>query len=207
MKKKRIIRDIFMVVAGILMLIAFIYLGAKDYNKEDDQYILTDAEKFAKEYTSVDKNNVFVYRTDEQIIKILKDGTGIVYLGFPECPWCQKYVSILNEVAKENNITKIYYFNILEDRKLETPEYKEMVSLLKNYLDTDDEGNKRIFVPEIVFVQNEEIIAHNNETAKIMNSTETPESYWTEEKITSLKTLLTEYITQINSNVCTDCNE
>lgn len=207
MKKKRIIRDIFMVVAGILMLIAFIYLGAKDYNKEDDQYILTDAEKFAKEYTSVDKNNVFVYRTDEQIIKILKDGTGIVYLGFPECPWCQKYVSILNEVAKENNITKIYYFNILEDRKLETPEYKEMVSLLKNYLDTDDEGNKRIFVPEIVFVQNGEIIAHNNETAKIMNSTETPESYWTEEKITSLKTLLTEYITQINSNVCTDCNE
>lgn len=207
MKKKRIIRDIFMVVAGILMLIAFIYLGAKDYNKEDDQYILTDAEKFAKEYTSVDKNNVFVYRTDEQIIKILKDGTGIVYLGFPECLWCQKYVSILNEVAKENNITKIYYFNILEDRKLETPEYKEMVSLLKNYLDTDDEGNKRIFVPEIVFVQNGEIIAHNNETAKIMNSTETPESYWTEEKITSLKTLLTEYITQINSNVCTDCNE
>lgn len=207
MKKKRIIRDIFMVVAGILMLIAFIYLGAKDYNKEDDQYILTDAEKFAKEYTSVDKNNVFVYRTDEQIIKILKDGTGIVYLGFPECPWCQKYVSILNEVAKENNITKIYYFNILEDRKLETPEYKEMVSLLKNYLDTDDEGNKRIFVPEIVFVQNGEIIAHNNETAKIMNSTETPESYWTEEKIISLKTLLTEYITQINSNVCTDCNE
>lgn len=207
MKKKRIIRDIFMVVAGVLMLIAFIYLGAKDYNKDGDKYILTDAEKFAKEYTSVDKNNVFVYRTDEQIIKILKDGTGIVYLGFPECPWCQKYVSILNEVAKENNITKIYYFNILEDRKLETPEYKEMVSLLKNYLDTDDEGNKRIFVPEIVFVQNGEIIAHNNETAKIMNSTETPESYWTEEKITSLKTLLTEYITQINSNVCTDCNE
>ena len=207
MKNKRIIRDIFMIVAGILMLIAFIYLGAKDYSKDDDKYILTDAEKFAKEYTSVDKNNVFVYRTDEQIIKILKDGTGIVYLGFPECPWCQKYVSILNEVAKENNITKIYYFNILEDRKLETPEYKEMVSLLKNYLDTDDEGNKRIFVPEIVFVQNGEIIAHNNETAKIMNSTETPESYWTEEKITSLKTLLTEYITQINSNVCTDCNE
>ena len=196
-----------MVIAGILMLIAFIYLGAKDYSKDDDKYILTDAQKFAKEYTSVDKNNVFVYRTDEQIIKILKDGTGIVYLGFPECPWCQKYVSILNEVAKENNITKIYYFNILEDRKLETPEYKEMVSLLKNYLDTDDEGNKRIFVPEIVFVQNGEIIAHNNETAKIMNSTETPESYWTEEKITSLKTLLTEYITQINSNVCTDCNE
>lgn len=207
MKNKRIIRDIFMIVAGILMLIAFIYLGVKDYSKDDDKYILTDAEKFSKEYTSVNKDNIFVYNTDEQIIKILKDGTGIVYLGFPECPWCQKYVSILNEVAKENNITKIYYFNILEDRKLETPEYKEMVSLLKNYLDTDDEGNKRIFVPEIVFVQNGEIIAHNNETAKIMNSTETPESYWTEEKITSLKTLLTEYITQINSNVCTDCNE
>lgn len=207
MKNKRIIRDIFMVVAGILMLIAFIYLGAKDYSKEDDKYILTDAEKFSKEYTSVNKNNIFVYRTDEQIIKILKSGTGIVFLGFPECPWCQKYVSILNEVAKENNVTKIYYFNIYEDRKDETPEYKELVSLLKDYLDNDDEGNKRIFVPEAIFVLNGEIMSHNNETAKIMNSTETPESYWTEEKITSLKTLLTEYIAQINSNVCTDCNE
>ena len=62
---------------------------------------IPDNEKFANEYTEVGKNNVFVYREADEIIKILEGGTGIVYLGFPECPWCQAYVPMLNEVAKE----------------------------------------------------------------------------------------------------------
>ena len=60
----------------------------------------TDAEEFSEEYKGVPVDNVFVYRNIDEIIKILEKGTGIVYLGFPECPWCQKYVVYLNEVAK-----------------------------------------------------------------------------------------------------------
>ena len=48
-----------------------------------------------------------------EIIKIMKNGTGVVYLGFPECPWCQSYVKMLNEVAKDVGIEKIYYYNVV----------------------------------------------------------------------------------------------
>ena len=61
---------------------------------------ISDSKKFASEYTQVQEYNVFTYRSEDEIIKILEHGTGIVYLGFPECPWCQAYVKYLNETAK-----------------------------------------------------------------------------------------------------------
>ena len=71
-----------------------------------------DGKKFAEEYTSVTKDNVFVYRSAEEIINILEHGTGVVYLGFPECPWCTAYVPYLNEVAKANDVDKVYYYKV-----------------------------------------------------------------------------------------------
>ena len=76
-------------VIGIVVLVLACSIGFYKVftiieNKE------TNAEKFAREY-SIDNDNVFVYRTLEEINKILKNGTGIVYLGFPECPWCKGY--------------------------------------------------------------------------------------------------------------------
>ena len=128
------------IVLGFLGLISFYYLNLTK---------VTDASKFKEEYSRVSEDNVFVYRTDKEIIDILKHGTGIVYLGFPECPWCQAYVSYLDEVAKETKIEKIYYLNILEIRKNNTKEYQEIVSLLDNYLSYDEEGKKRIYVPAV----------------------------------------------------------
>ena len=99
----------------------------------------TDAKKFAKEYTSVDEYNYFVYRDSKEIIKILENGTGVVYLGFPECPWCQAYVPMLNEVADIEGLEKIYYFNVLEDRKNNTDDYKKIVEILNEYLQLNTE--------------------------------------------------------------------
>ena len=84
-------------------------------------------EKFSAEYHEVAKNNVFVYRNIDEIINILEKGTGIVYLGFPECKWCQRYTKYLNEVAMDMGISKIYYYNIREDRKLNTENYQKIV--------------------------------------------------------------------------------
>lgn len=75
-----------------------------------------DAKKFDKEY-SVGEDNPFVYRNAKEVVDILKNGTGVVYMGFPECPWCQAYVKMLNETAKEKGMEKIYYLNIKNDEK------------------------------------------------------------------------------------------
>ena len=69
--------------------------------------------KFSKEYTSVGEKNVFTYRALDEIINIMEKGTGVVYLGFPECPWCNAYVKYLNEVALEVGIDKIYYYLVV----------------------------------------------------------------------------------------------
>ena len=72
----------------------------------------TDGEKFAKEYDQVSEYNVYVYKNINEIIKVLEHGTGIVYFGFPECPWCQAYVPILNEVADIEGLEKIIQIHI-----------------------------------------------------------------------------------------------
>ena len=187
------------IVLGFLGLISFYYLNLTK---------VTDASKFKEEYSNVSEDNVFVYRTEKEIIEILKHGTGIVYLGFPECPWCQAYVSYLDEVAKETKIEKIYYLNILEIRKNNTREYQEIVSLLDNYLSYDEEGKKRIYVPAIVAVKEGEIIGFDDETSHDTKGYETPEEYWKNEDLAGLKKKIKEMFNKTNTNVCTtDCNK
>lgn len=162
------------------------------------------SKKFNHEYTLLDNNNVFVYKSSIDIINTLKDGTGIIFLGFPECPWCQHYVLYLNEVAKANNIKEIYYYNIKEIRNNNTEKYKEMVSLLGDYLSYDDSSNKRIYVPNVVFVKNGEILANDNETA-LINDGSSPEGYWSEEAIATFKSKMNGYFEEFNQ-ACSTCN-
>ena len=195
----------------ILIIIAMILLitigGVIFFNTRPKEE--SDAIKFSKEYTSVPVENVFVYRDSSEIIKILENGTGVVYLGFPECPWCQTYAVILNEVANEVGLDKIYYYDILEDRKNNTEEYQTMVSLLKDYLQFDEEGNKRIFVPNVSFHVNGEVIGNDNETSLDTGGFDDPNEYWTEDKKQALKDKLTILMENVlkASNVCTDCNK
>ena len=185
----------------IPLVITFILVGCTKDKKE------TDSEKFAKEYNSVTEDNYFVYRDIDEIIKILEHGTGVVYLGFPECPWCQAYVPMLNEVADIEGLEKIYYYNIYEDRKNNTASYQQIVNLIGEYLQYDEEGNKRIYVPAIIVVSEGQIIGFDDETAYDTKGLEKPEEYWTEEEILDLKQKLTTMISEVVDNSCNDCNK
>ena len=138
----------------IILVVSVLLTGCKDKTKEEE----TDSQKFSKEYTDVSEYNVFVYKDIDEIIKILEHGTGIVYLGFPECPWCQAYVPKLNEVADVEGLEKVYYYNIYNDRKENTEKYQKIVSILSDHLQYDEEGNKRIFVPAVIAVSDGKIV-------------------------------------------------
>ncbi len=168
---------------------------------------LLDSVKFKSEYSNVGENNVFVYRNINEIISILNNGTGIIYLGFPECKWCQAYVPYLNEVAKEFNLEKIYYFNILEDRKNNTKEYLQIVDILKDYLNYDEEGKKRIYVPTVIAIKEGKIIGFDDETSLDTKNLDNPKDYWTNEEVKDLKEKLTKMIKEVNSMICTECNK
>lgn len=187
---------------SLIIMSIFILTGC---NKKEET--ISDAQKFASEYKSVSEDNIFAYKSAEEIIKILENGTGIVYLGFPECKWCQAYVPVLNEVAKSNGIKKIFYFNISEDRKNNTENYQKIVELLDDNLLYDDEGNHRVYVPDVSIVINGKITNHDNETSVIKEDI-TPEEYWTKDKTDALKNKLDSYIKPLaESSYCTDgCN-
>ncbi len=187
------------VVGGVACYLLFVDDGVPNVDETTkDNY------KFSVEYTRVPMDNVFVYKTEEEIINFLETGTGIVYLGFPECPWCQSYVVYLNEVVKDSGIEKIYYLNVKDIRTNNTENYQKIVSLLSDILPNDENGNKKVYVPQVVFVKKGNVVAGDNETSMISDGT--PLEYWTSENIANLKQKLVGYINAAGLTYCTSCN-
>ena len=202
------------ILIGIILIIIVLgtfalpfIIGEKEEPKKDPDTEEKEEKKFVDEYPKVGKDNVFVIKNIDEIIKILENGTGIVYLGFPECPWCQAYVTYLNDVAKENDVDKIYYFNILNDRKDNTKKYQKIVDLIGEYLQYDDEGNKRVYVPDVIAVKKGKIVGFDDETAWDTKGFEDPKDYWTDKEVKDLKNKLEKMIKDSNPPKCTDCNK
>ena len=118
----------------------------------------TDAIKFHDEYSNVEKDNIYEYSTYDNVIDSIKKGTGIIYLGFPTCALCNEITPILNDVAKEKDIKEILYYNFKDIRDNNTLEYQELAKLLSDYIKTDDEGNKRVQAPTVIFVNKGTIV-------------------------------------------------
>ena len=120
--------------------------------------IKTDSIRFHNDYNTVDKDNIYEYATYSNVIDILNNGTGIIYLGFPTCSLCKEIVPVLNDVAKQKNIKSILYYNFRDIRDNNTQEYQELAKLLSDYINVDDEGNERITAPTVVFVNKGDIV-------------------------------------------------
>lgn len=206
MKNKNIIIAMGVIIVALIGVV--VYLLVKENknanNDTNDKPEITDASKFADEYTEISEDNVFVYASVDEIIDTLENGNGVVYLGFPECQWCQRYVVYLNDVAKENNVDKILYYNIREDRNNNSDNYLKIVDLLKDYLQDDEDGNPRIYVPAIIFMNDGKIVGFDDETSLDTKGCSNADEYWTKDEIKDLKERLNEYIEK--ANVCIDCN-
>lgn len=195
------------IIVPISILVLLIIAGLTYFFLIKKEEVTPDNVKFAKEYTKISEDNLFKYKTLEEVNKILTKGTGVVYLGFPECPWCQEYVKYIDEVSKSVGLDKVYYSNILDDRKNDTEEYKETVKILSDYLSNDDEGNKRVYVPSVIVVSSGKIVMFDDETARDTKGYDSPKEYWQNENLTALKTKLTDSFEKVKSNACTDCNK
>jgi len=125
----------------------------------------------------VPENNPFRFVEFDEIVELLEGGTGIVYFGFPNCPWCRNLVPVLTDAAIDFGVEDILYRNVFEDRNLlelqdgeivETraghPGYYQVLEILGDlvpvYTGLEDESIRRIFVPAVVFVKDGEIIRY-----------------------------------------------
>lgn len=161
---------------------------------------ITDSERFYKEYNQVDVDNVFKYVTAKEAIELFKEEQAVVFFGFKECKWCQSYAPILDEYAKENKIDTIYYCDIKEDRANNTEDYRQLVEMLGSYLKEDNNGNKRIYVPDVYFIKDGKIAGHNNDTS-------TQEGSDTEEYYKEYGDELKEKINDLFTKIDTTCDD
>lgn len=167
----------------------------------------------------LDLSNRFVYADFEKIKKII-EGTGVVYFGFPECPWCRNSVPVINEAAKQVGIDKIYYLNVADIRDQKeldedgnvvttnegTKEYQELLELLNDslpeYKGLNDSTIKRIYVPLVMTFKNGKVIDSHLST---VDSQEDPYIDLTEEQSEELLKIYKDAFSQIAGVCNTEC--
>ena len=220
----------------LMILLLFLVSGC---NKK------SDALKFKEEYESlngtksssgkkikkikIDKDNPIKYSNYDEVLDVIKKGTGIIYLGFPECPWCRTALPVLLEAAKDYDIDTIYYINVTGTRdeyevkngkvvlkqdkngkKIKGDEgYHKLVKALdkelKDYVITDSKGKeyevgeKRIYVPLIVFVNEGKIVGTHTSTVKSQKSGYDELS---DDQYDELNGIYADYIKELVNNYC-----
>ena len=134
------------------------------------QYLKSDGEKFKAEYEAlnnenvninISKNNPIKYVTLDEVFDIIQNKTGVIYFGFPGCPWCRNMIPVLFEAAKNNNIDTIYYFNPRNVKKSDNDEYNKLKKILNEYLSEDENGQKVLYVPDVYFIKDGKIVGHH----------------------------------------------
>ena len=149
-------------------------------NKGQTNQVIED--KFISQYPKVTSGHKFVYAEPAEILDIIDGGDGVVFLGFPECPWCQQLAPIIQEAAQSENIDKIYYLNIKESRANNDEVYQKLVTKLQDYLPKDDDGNPRISVPDVTVYRSGQIVGRFEQEAATDGEQVTPDTYWTSER-------------------------
>lgn len=124
------------------------YLSYTIYNYfpyENGKYIKVD----------IKRDNGVKYLSEEEVISFFESGTGIVYFGYPECPWCRNVVGPLTEANQDSGML-LYYVDV---HKLTSSD--KLLELLGDYLKEDDDGNKKLYVPDVYFVKDGKILSHH----------------------------------------------
>jgi len=164
MKKK------FFLIAGIVVIILLcggILIYTNDnyrFKLEYEVYNNIEFDNGKTIKTSIPYKNKIKYVKEEELEKILTSGTSVVYFGYPTCPWCRNIVPILIEMVQQSPIDTLYYVDV---KSIET---KQVLNILEEYLETDDEGNKRLYVPDVYFIKNGTIFDHHLGTVESYNN-------------------------------------
>ncbi len=233
----KILIPIGVILCAVLAVLAYV----KIVNNKDTN---SDALKFKEEYEElngeknqnfqeyklleIDEDNPVKYADYDELIDVIKNKTGVIYLGFPPCPWCRTALPVLFDVLKDNNIDTLYYKNILtvrdsyvvEDGKLtyelddegkeikgEDGYFKLMDALDEHLTDyvisfegkTYETGEKRIYAPTVIFVKDGKVIGLHVSTVE---SQESGYDELTKEQYEELYSIYEDYILEMKSETC-----
>ena len=121
----------------ILVIVCSLFVAGCSLKKTEE---LTDAERFANEY-SISSNNPFCYTTLDDVLELLeKDESFILFLGNSDSEWSSLGARALNRALKSEDVKvvdKVYYFNPNRVKHKQSKKYKQLkesLSFNKNNL-------------------------------------------------------------------------
>lgn len=218
MKKKILIISI---ITVLILIGITLFLVLNKENKFKTEYEVLNGQKNSnnKEYKKViiPKSNKVKYVNVDEVLKLLDKGTGVLYFGFAECPWCRSMVEELVKVVNASEIKNLYYFNDFSIRDLQeldengevnitekgTEEYYKILEILNPYLTPytglDDESIKRLYTPIVVFLEEGNVKAVHIGT---LEEQKDPYENLTKTQIEKLNKTLTTYISRIKETSC-----
>ena len=104
------------------------------------------------------EENSFIPLTMEEALQFFEEKkTGIMYFGFPDCPWCHDVVPILEKVSKEMD-ESVYYVRTRKGKKdnyekLYTEDQRKcLVGYVGEYMSENEEGVVSLYVPLVVSI-------------------------------------------------------
>lgn len=189
--------------------------------KEEYEALNNTKDSRGKEYLSIDidENNGVIYASFEELKELLTKGTGVVYFGYPECPWCRTAVPMLLQAASNTGLEEIYYFNAKDIRDVKeldktgkvvtkkegTKEYYELLEILGDhfwaYDGLEDESIKRLYFPTVVFVLEGEVVGIHIDT---IESQKDPRVPLTEKQKNELINIYVNNINKLSDDICDD---
>ncbi len=221
------------IILAIILTLVGMFSVYEIINKTSNNEI-TDNEKFKEEYESlndkinnsnskaypnvdiIEKNNI-VYSTEDEIVNLIKSGTAVIYLGFPECPWCRNAIPVLLDAMSETSLEKIYYLNVKDIRNIKkldensnvvtekegTIGYYKILETLGDKADVykglNDESIKRIYAPTVIFVRNGKVTSLHTST---LESQKDPYIKLTDEQTSELKEIYLKGIHKVLADLC-----
>lgn len=157
---------------------------------------------FRLAYPLAPSDHVFKEVRADRAVEILSAESGVIMLGFEECPWCQSIVPHLDASARESGIETVYYFNVRRDRTENTKTYQKFVTALEPNLAKDENGKPKIYVPHIVVVKNGSVVGDYKIALPQVGENDekpTPETYWNATTIKATRDQLKQEFAKLSS--------
>ncbi|MCI6266527.1 MAG: hypothetical protein MR598_06775 [Erysipelotrichaceae bacterium] len=100
----------------IVVMLCFLCLACGKKEEEDSIKFKEEYEKYNDQYIELEISdvNLIQYSNLEEINKIIKDGTGVIYIGSPTDDVSRRAVDVLLGVTHNTDLEKIYYISSMD---------------------------------------------------------------------------------------------
>lgn len=97
----------------------------------------------------------------EEAIAFFEDKqSGLLYFGFPNCPWCQEVVPVLHELASQAHVP-VHYIQTRDDEgiRLYTDSQRDDIApYLNDFIRNNAKGEPTLYVPLVLAVEDGQVI-------------------------------------------------